>query len=80
MSVPELYGKNCLGDVATVYNPEKDFGFFSLQIFPEASIHLPGERELICGDLQRAHDHLGGTRTAPALVLPLEVEGQLDPQ
>ena len=33
MSVPELYGKNCLGDVATVYNPEKKFGFFSLLKF-----------------------------------------------
>ena len=47
MSVSELYGKNCLGDVVTVHNPEKDLNFFSWQIFPEASIHLPGEREMV---------------------------------
>ena len=51
MSVSELYGKNCLGDVATVYNPEKDLNFFSWQIFPEASIHLPGEREMVANNI-----------------------------
>ena len=39
--------KNCLGDVATVFNPEKYFGDFSLEIIPGAPPHLPGERELV---------------------------------
>ena len=41
-----VYGKNCLGDVATVFNPEKYFGDFSLEIIPGAPPHLPGEREV----------------------------------
>ena len=32
-----VYGKNCLGDVATVFNPEKYFGDFSLEIIPKSA-------------------------------------------
>ena len=46
MSRPIVNRKNCLGDAAMVYNTENDLNYFSSQIFPEASIHLPGEREL----------------------------------
>ena len=46
MSRPIVNRKNCLGDVAAVYNPENVNNFFPLQIFPEGSIHLPGERDL----------------------------------
>ena len=46
MSRPIVNRKNCLGDVAAVYNPENVNNFFPLQIFPEGSIHLSGEREL----------------------------------
>ena len=47
MSRPIVNRKNCLGDAATVYNTENDLNYFSSQIFPEASIHLPGEREVL---------------------------------
>ena len=46
MSVPELYGKNGLGDVAKVYNLEKYLGIFSSQILPNlASTYLESVRE-----------------------------------
>ena len=44
-----LYGKNCLGDVAKVYDIEKYVGDLSFQILPEAPPHLPGEREVFGG-------------------------------
>ena len=46
MSRPIVNRKKCLGDVAAVYNPENVNNVFPLQIFPEGSIHLSGEREL----------------------------------
>ena len=48
---PILALKNCLGPVTTVLAVEKDFGFFSLQIFPRASQHLPGEREVFIASM-----------------------------
>ena len=41
MSRPIVNRKNCLGDVAAVYNPENVNNFFPLQIFPNlASTYL----------------------------------------
>ena len=32
-----VYGKNCLGDVAMVYNHEKYYSHFALQILPKSA-------------------------------------------
>ena len=46
MSRPIVNRKNCLDDVAKVFNPEKYFDFFFVSKISENRFHLPGERDL----------------------------------